>query len=323
MANNVYDDYWLRRVKNLILNHPRYYLREFMNFNAKLSYRSLFNYFGYIIAFNEYISKNIKDITIDDYANYIASLRETSPSNQTVAHAALKKYSHYLFATQKTASDYMMLIERPNATERQSTIDKRAKGFLNKEEINHVLQNVKTGSNAYIYQSNAEQWRERDVFLIELFLSTGLRLSGVWKLNIEDINFEQKLLITTEKRGKVRTYPLSDELIESCKKWLRVRSTLVATRERALFISKNKVRLPASRMREIVLANAKDIEGKHITPHKLRATYGTQIYEATNDIYLTQQCMGHNSPKTTELYIRGQENKNMAKASEIMKNLIF
>ena len=63
-----------------------------------------------------------------------------------------------------------------------------------------------------------------------------------------------------------------------------------------------------------------NIKGKHITPHKLRATYGTQLYNATGDIYFVQECMGHSNPKTTEIYIRDTKNTTK-KASDIMKNL--
>ena len=65
------------------------------------------------------------------------------------------------------------------------------------------------------------------------------------------------------------------------------------------------------------------IEGKNITPHKLRATYGTQLYNKTGDLYMVQECMGHSSPTTTELYIRGKKNKNAQAAAEIMTKILF
>lgn len=73
----------------------------------------------------------------------------------------------------------------------------------------------------------------------------------------------------------------------------------------------------------IVEKYACNIEGKHITPHKLRATYGTQLYAATKDLYFVQSCMGHSNPATTELYIRGQKNSSRQTASELMSNITF
>ena len=63
------------------------------------------------------------------------------------------------------------------------------------------------------------------------------------------------------------------------------------------------------------------IDGKNITPHKLRATYGTQLYNKTGDIYFVQDCMGHHSPKTTENYVR-EKKQNTKKASDIMSKLM-
>ena len=64
--------------------------------------------------------------------------------------------------------------------------------------------------------------------------------------------------------------------------------------------------------------NMQDIK---FSPHKLRATYGTQLYDKTRDIYLVQQCMGHSSPKTSELYVRGQKNSSREKAADIMAQI--
>lgn len=90
--------------------------------------------------------------------------------------------------------------------------------------------------------------------------------------------------------------------------------------EDALFISNRKQRISDKSVSRFVHKYASDIQGKSISPHKLRATFGTQILNATGDLYLTQKAMGHSSPKTTELYIRGQKNPTK-KTSEIMKNL--
>lgn len=316
--NTVYDDKWIKKSNNLIAKYPNYYLREFKNFNTKLSYRTLHNYIRYISAFLNNSKKDITEIGFDDYTEYMASIRNSTPSNQIVAYSALKKYSKYLYASGKTAKDYMDSIERPNATERQETITKRAKGYLTKEEITQYINNVKN-STGY---REAKYWKERDLCLVQLFLVTGIRESGIWKLDVNDINFENKELITTEKRGKVRTYPLSDNVLESCRVWLIERRRRARANETALFVSENGGRLSTERMRDIIHSYARDIKGKNITPHKLRATYGTQVFDATRDIYLTQIAMGHSSPHTTELYIRGQDDNNMNVAANVMSNLI-
>ena len=317
MATNVYDEKWQRKLIGLIAKYPNYSLQGFVNFNTKLSYKSLHGYTYAIIRFMESIRKPVKDIDFDDYINYMASIREMSPSGQIVIYSALKKYSKYLCVSGRVDKDYMTMIERPISTERQSIIAKREKGFLSDEEIPKYLQNVR---NAAGYRE-AKYWKERDMLLVQLFLNTGLRCSGVWKLNLSDIDFENRVLITTEKRGKVRTYILTDELIDLINEWLEARDSRAIKGEEALFVSERGTRLSVERIAEIIHAYASNINGKNITPHKLRATFGTQVYSATKDIYLTQIAMGHSSPSTTELYIRGQANKSMAVAADIMRNI--
>lgn len=314
---NVFDEKWKNKLDNLIEKYPNYYLREFSNFNTNLSYESLYTYSYAIAKFVESVGKAIREIGFDEYTGYMASIRDYSPSRQIVVYSALKKYNKYLKASGKVDKDYMEMIPRPNATERQSTISKREKGFLSEEEIPKYLQNVKN-ANGY---REAKYWKERDMLLIQLFLNTGLRCSGVWKLNVSDIDFDNKILITTEKRGKVKVYPLTDEMIGLINNWLIARQRRANAGEEALFVSELGSRLSTDRIAEIIHSYAGDIVGKNITPHKLRATFGTQVYNATGDIYLTQQAMGHSTPTTTELYIRGQLAKSMTTAADVMRKI--
>jgi len=315
--NNVFDETWKAKLDDVINKYPYYYLREFANFNTNLAYRTLHAYVFAIAKFMEFYNKPVREIGFDEYTSYMANIREMSPSAQIVIYSALKKYSKYLFVSGKTIKDHMENIVRPNATERQSTISKREKGFLSDDEIPKFLENVKN-SNGY---REAKYWKERDMLLVQLFLNTGLRCSGVWKLDVSDVDLNDHTLITTEKRGKVKIYPLSDELIQLMYDWLKERTRRANDDETALFVSEKGTRLSTDRIAEIIHSYAGNIIGKNITPHKLRATFGTQVYNATGDIYLTQTAMGHKSPTTTELYIRGQENKSMMTAADVMRKV--
>ena len=316
-GNLLYEKKWKDNVYKLAQENPRFYLSGFVNFNINLAYKTLNNYLLYLIRFCKGLNKRVEKVNFDDFTAYLNSLRDSTPSNQVVAYSALKKFSKYLFVSGKTKTDFMLSIERPNATERQTTIDKRQKGFLTQDEISFYLKNINE-STGY---KEAKMWKDRDLFLIMLFLNTGLRCSGIWKLDLDDIDVQNCTLTTTEKRGKVRTYPLNNTIITLYNNWIEKRKIRAALGEVALFVSENGHRLSTKRMIEIIHSYAHDINGKNITPHKLRATFGTQVYNATGDIYLTQVAMGHSTPKTTELYIRGADNKNMNIASDVMAKL--
>lgn len=72
---------------------------------------------------------------------------------------------------------------------------------------------------------------------------------------------------------------------------------------------------------DVVKKYTVNINGKNITPHKLRATYGTMLYNKTKDIYFVQDCMNHSSASTTALYIRDEDDQSKREAASIMGNL--
>ena len=159
--------------------------------------------------------------------------------------------------------------------------------------------------------------------MVMIMLNTGLRCSAISKLDITDIDYDKNVLNITEKRGKIRTCYITERLMEIIEDWLSVRKNFTTRDNTAMFISMNGNRLNPNMIRKIIEKCGEGIKDFKLTPHKLRATYGTMIYEKTGDIYLTQQCMGHSNIQTTMLYVRGQEEKAQKKAAEIMSGLTF
>ena len=119
-----------------------------------------------------------------------------------------------------------------------------------------------------------------------------------------------------------RQFDLPDLVIQKAKEWLIKRTELLAgNKEDALFISNQKKRMGQTAITDVVKKYSVNIKGKNISPHKLRATYGTMLYDLSHDIYFVQECMGHASPKTTELYTRGNRG-TMKKASELIGKVV-
>ena len=150
-----------------------------------------------------------------------------------------------------------------------------------------------------------------------------MRCSALCSIDVNDINFSDKTLTVTDKGSKVKTYDMSDELCEILNDWIERRNEMQDVKTKALFISNRKVRMSNNGVSKMVHTYAErcGIDYKNITPHKLRATYGTQLYNKTGDIHFVQECMGHNSPETTQLYIRG-DRKNSKRASDIMRTIL-
>lgn len=323
-GNDIYDNNYRRKISKLINeNKDKQYLAGFATFINK-SPSTIFDYLIYVLGFINYVGKDVKDLELDDYTGYIYSLENKSASYKILIYSALKKFSLYLKASGKNDKDPMQYVERPKFSESEKTKSKREVGYLNTKEIHKYINNIDNGAGNSRARARQENWRTRDKAIVLIFLSTGMRCSALYKLNVNSINFETNTLTTIDKGNKYRKFDLSDDLVYNLMMWLRDREILLNGEESdALFISNRRTRLTQDSISDIVKKYAYNITGKHITPHKLRATYGTQLYAKTGDLYMVQECMGHSNPKTTELYIRGQKNEVSKAASEIMSKIIF
>ena len=321
-----YNNKYIHRINNILKGQPNY-IKGFSSSMSNVSLTTKYAYVLHAINFVNQLEKPINQLDVDDFSFYIANMEykengEPITSSYRIAvYSALKKFCQYLSEIKHIIPEnYMLHVNRPKSVENQKTIVKREKGFLTQEEISEYIQTIED-NNVHQYRQVGEDWNKRDMVMIKIFLNTGIRCSALSKLDVSSIDFENKTLIVTDKGGKVKLFDLPDDLLYEIKEWLKIRKTKVKGRETALFISNRRKRIDPVSISNIVNKYSINIEGKHITPHKLRATYGTQLYNETGDIYFVQDCMGHSNPKTTELYIRGNQ-RNTRRASDIMSKIV-
>lgn len=326
MTGNIeYDKKYQNKINNLLASNKN--LNGFYSFIGDKSISTVYNYLLHINRFLTYAHKPTNQLNVDDFSGYMLMLQKTTNGEKTTssyrinAYSALKKYGKYLVASHQLTQNPMTFMDRPKPVESQKTIKKREIGYLSKKEITKYVATVEHGVGTTRSQNRQKNWKERDLAIIMIFLNTGIRCSALMKIDVDDINFETKTLTVTDKEESVNIYELSDELLDIVNEWLIKREQLLDGEDiEAMFISNRKQRMEQTSIYKVVKKYAANIQGKHITPHKLRATYGTQLYDATKDVYFVQQCMKHQNPKTTELYIRGKKNQTK-KASEIMGRL--
>lgn len=289
------------------------------NINTKYQYVKICN------RFLEYTDPfDIKTLNVDDYMNFFSLFDDKSNSYRIVIYSALSNFSEYMHTTNKCYDNPMSKVKRPKQIESQETVEKREHGFLSKEEIKQFLSNVKIGVGTDYAKSRQAKWRIRDEFIMIFMLSTGIRVGALTKIDINDIKYDEDncYIVTTEKRGKVRKFYLTDDVRILLEEYLELRSECLNGKEEdALFISDRKKRMTTASISKLVSKYSESF--KKISPHKLRATFGTQLYKETHDIYFVQQSMGHSSPQTTGLYIRGEEESIQKESTEMMNSLIF
>ena len=319
-----YNEEQKNKCKNIVNNNLHItHLEEFYDYMYTLSETTVYYYLSIVCSFINKIDKREEELELNDFTKYMRMVSyDSTPSYQIAVYSALKKYSQFLYTTKVIDEDFMRTIKRPDPEELDSTIEKREKGYLDEDEIKKYINQVSEGAGSHRAKARQEEWKERDLLLIQLFLNTGLRCAAIYKLDVSSIDFENKKLVVRDKGNKRNEVVLSEHVIKLMNEWIEKRHFLLkGVEEEALFISNQRKRMSQLAISNVVHKYAENIQDKNITPHKLRATYGTQLYNKTNDVYFVQQMMNHSNPKTTELYIRGMDNDNKIKAADIMNSL--
>lgn len=150
--------------------------------------------------------------------------------------------------------------------------------------------------------------RIRDLSIIKLFLYSGLRVSELVNLNLENIDFDNKSIKFFGKGNKERILPLHNDIIKTMNHYLLQRKDITVkykSEEDALFISRHGRRISVRSIQLLVKKYAKLAGIKNaskITPHKLRHTFASLLYYQTKDLKILQDLLGHSSITTTQIY---------------------
>lgn len=331
------------RINEYLKDRPSYFV-GFKNSMTNLSPKTKIGYIRIVIRFMDDVKKEPSELTYDDFTSYISGTEykedgtKVTQSFRIVIYSALKKFCKYLYVTQKISQNYMADIDRPKFYETNETKDKRSKGYLTEQELQNFMY-LLTEINP-INDLN-EPWAMRDLAIFSIMVTTGIRCSATRNLNLDDLDLENKTLKVTDKGDKSRVFDLSDKVVYYLKEYLdwtyprlfhgvnkvNVKNLTDPDSQRALFLNDNGERIVDGYIYNRLsyyngyLHEYNAIEkGKTLTPHKLRATCGTQLYNKTHDIYFVQKYMGHESPRTTEIYIR--DDSNITKdGTKIMESL--
>jgi len=172
------------------------------------------------------------------------------------------------------------------------------------DEVARMLDLVESGEMQTERQRKYnDHTRMRDLAIITLFLGTGIRVSELVGINIEDVDFSLNGFLVTRKGGNQAILYFSDEVAEVLRDYLKIRNemTPLPGHENALFLSLQNKRISVRAVQLMVkkYANQAAPLKKHLSPHKLRSTFGTNLYHETGDIYLVADVLGHSDVNTT------------------------
>lgn len=191
---------------------------------------------------------------------------------------------------------------------------------LDGDEISDLLDFIENGAKELsgMKKTYFMKNKDRNIAIFTLLLGTGIRVSECVGLNVSDIDFKNRRIRIIRKGGKEDFVYFGDEVQSALEQYvngIRASITPVTGHEDALFLSIQKKRMSVQSIENLVTDYASHVTTfKHITPHKLRSTYGTALYRETGDIYLVAEVLGHNDVNTTRKHYAAidEDRKRMA-----------
>lgn len=269
--------------------------------------------------------QDIDNLQVDDLEQYVEYLNyyenaETTHSNKERGKsrkiASLRTFYNYFYKKQKIKNNPALLIDMPKIHERVIT-------RLEVDEVAKLLDEVETGDKL---SKNQQYWhehtKERDLAMLTLLLGTGIRVSECVGLNISDLDFEVNGMKIHRKGGNEVILYFGDEVKEALLVYLEKRRKIlpVSNHEDALFLSMQNKRISVRSVQNMVKKySAVVTKLKNISPHKLRSTYGTNLYRETGDIYLVADVLGHKDVNTTKKHYAELEDERRRMAARVVK----
>ena len=301
----------LKKYPNIITKYY-YSLTEKTAQTKKVYINHIIEYFIYLKSRGEdinnaYIFRKIKKSDIDEYIAYSryskrnGEIKENGVSIIRSKIYALKSFFSYLVDNEYIDSNPCDKVKLPNINTDIKII------YLTEEEIATIKERI----------INNDKYWQRDLAIFIIGIRTGLRITSIREINIEDIDFEEKCIMVTEKGNKQRTVYFGDDTKRILNDWLAVRGK--NTKTNALFISNRGNRISYTVPKRILSKYANDFN-KKITCHKMRSTCATNTYDKTGDIYLTADVLGHKNLSNTRRYTNISV-KNRKKAATILDEL--
>ena len=342
MANKTYHDE--EEIKNVILMRnilsemPQYVSSYFRSIEYSKAPRTRLGYARDLKVFYDFLceknpalqGKKPADITLDiidqleteDLEEYMDYLKFYEKDGQqfTNSENALKRklvslrgFFMYLYKNKKIHSNPASLVDLPK-------IHQKAIVRMEANEVAQFLDNVEYGNKLTDHQqAYHEKSKKRDLALLTLMLGTGIRVSECVGLDINDVDFDFDRIKIVRKGGNEAYVYFGSEAKQALLEYLDERKNIIAVEghENALFLSSHRKRISV-RSVEIMVKKYASITtpSKKITPHKLRSTYGTSLYQQTSDIYLVADVLGHKDVNTTKKHYADIDDWQRMKAKD-------
>ena len=277
-------------------------LKQFLKFlevDKRASNNTLQSYRRDLIQFENYLrEKEIKysKVTEQDIKDYIDYLSAKGKKASTISRtiASIRAFYQYEMKNKKTIQDPTEHIQSPK-------IEKKAPCVLTSQEVELLLEQP----------TDVDLKGIRDKAMLEFAYASGMRVSEIIGLNIEDVVFEEGIVVC-KNGNKKRMIPLGKMCLNALKEYVdNARSILVKTeKETALFVNLNGKRLTRQGFWKIIKYYQEQANiTKDITPHTLRHSFATHLLQNGADLKSIQVMLGHSDISSTQVYSKYETNE--------------
>ncbi|MCD8326195.1 MAG: tyrosine-type recombinase/integrase [Lachnospiraceae bacterium] len=345
MAENSYhsevDKQNIIKLREVIATLPRFCKTFFLGIQENTSTRTRLGYAYDLRVFFEFMHENnpicnkmpitdyplslldqIQKEDIEQYMDYVSYYTKDDHEITNKENGKARKLS-----TLKTMYNYFFISEKiehnPAALVRMPRLHEHAIVRLEPNEVATLLDQVDAGEKLTKKELEYhKKTRTRDLAILTLLLGTGIRVSECVGIDITDLDFDVNGVKVRRKGGYDAVVYFGDEVEKALQDYLDEREMIIPCQghEDALFLSLQNRRISVRSVELLVKKYASRVTTlKKITPHKLRSTYGTSLYEETGDIYLVADVLGHKDVNTTRKHYAAQADLRRRQAANKVK----
>lgn len=329
------------KLREMINELPSFCVQYFRGIEPSTSPRTrigyatdLKNFFGFVNSnINCCKDKAITDISLSDLDNikasdietYLETLKFYEKDNKSFVNheRSIKRKLCSIRSLYKYFHIREMIEHNPSIQVNMPKIHEKAIVRLDVNEVATLLDNVEAGNlTTKKQQDYAKKLGTRDLAILTLLLGTGIRVSECVGLDINDVDFDNARIKVVRKGGYESYVYFGDEVSAELHNYMLERNNIAAVEghENALFLSIQKKRMCVRSIEKLVKKYSSTVTTvKKITPHKLRSTYGTALYQETKDIYLVADVLGHNDVNTTKKHYADLVDENRRSARNKVK----
>jgi integrase/recombinase XerC len=288
------------------------HLREFlehMRYERNLSVHTLRNYASDLGQFHDFLAPvidektlerralNLRDIDHITIREWMSELHSANKKKTSIARklASARTFFQFLVREGKLEMNPAKLVSTPR-------IERKLPNHLSMEDAVRFIESPDAGS----------EMGKRDRAILEFLYATGVRVSELTKLNLRDIDYENKSVRVTGKRRKQRIVPFGDHALTALKNYLNIRPNFLqhappaavdGRDDQAVFLNYQGTRITTrsvGRMVDKYIRQCADIHD--ISPHSLRHSFATHLLDSGADLRDIQELLGHARLSTTQIY---------------------